>query len=110
MSGVVSDVSFTLAIYPEWLREAAAALGMANLSFDERGLLRILERVLQEGDGVGAAVRFGLAERGLVERDGPTRLSASGERVLVELRVRSARPTGEWPAFGEAPIQTEATD
>jgi hypothetical protein len=72
---------------------------MARLTFEEKGLLRILEGI-QEGRGqVGPAVRHALLQRGLIDAGDPLRLTDKGEKVLEEFLLRPVRTTGEFPAF-----------
>jgi hypothetical protein len=68
---------------------------MASLSFEEVGLLRILERVNARESMPEPSVRFALVKRGLIEAGEPGTLSRKGELVLDELRARHVRRTGE---------------
>lgn len=72
---------------------------MSRLSFEELGLLRLLERAHRGGEGMGPAVRHALVERGLVEPGGPVRLTPAGEQALSDLRRRPIWQTGEIPAL-----------
>lgn len=68
---------------------------MTRLNFEEKGLLRILQRIREGGADLGPAVRFALVDRGLLEGGEPPTLSPAGIRLLDELRARQARITGE---------------
>ncbi|GAB3092762.1 hypothetical protein [Lysobacter terrae] len=72
---------------------------MARLTFEEKGLLRILEAIHEGRSQIGPSVRYALLERGLMEPGEPPRLTDKGERVLEEFRLRPLRATGEFPAF-----------
>ncbi|GAB3371304.1 hypothetical protein GCM10027431_19970 [Lysobacter rhizosphaerae] len=73
---------------------------MARLSFEERGLLRILDKIRDQAGSIGPSVRFALVERGLIEAGDPVRLTPMGEQLLEELRLRPGRATEEFPALG----------
>jgi hypothetical protein len=72
---------------------------MARLTFEEQGLLRILERIQAGNAYVGPSVRFALVQRELIEAGEPAALTDKGERVLEELRLRPVRMTGEFPVI-----------
>lgn len=72
---------------------------MARLTFEEKGLLRILEGIQDGHAQPGPSVRHALLQRGLIDAGDPLRLTDKGERVLEEFRLRGVRTTGEFPAF-----------
>jgi hypothetical protein len=76
---------------------------MARLSFEERGLLRILGKIQDEAGSIGPSVRYALVERGLIEAGAPGRLTRLGEQILEELRLRPSRATAEFPALDGKP-------
>jgi hypothetical protein len=79
---------------------------MARLTFEEKGLLRILEGIVEGRAQIGPAVRFALLQRGLVEGGTQLRLTEKGEKVLEEFRLRPVRATGEFPAFDLSLIES----
>jgi hypothetical protein len=76
-----------------------ASVKMARLTFEEKGLLRILEGIQEGKDEIGPSVRYALLQSDLIEAGDPPRLTHKGERVLEEFRLRPVRATGEFPAF-----------
>ncbi|KQY52279.1 hypothetical protein ASD14_06480 [Lysobacter sp. Root494] len=74
---------------------------MGRLSFEDQGLLRILERIQAGRSAAEPSVRIALLRRGLVEPGEGMTLSPLGTRVLEELRLRSSdtRSTGEFPVI-----------
>ena len=73
--------------------------GMGRLSFEDQGLLRILERIQAGRSAAEPSVRIALMRRGLLEPGDGIALSQLGTRVLEELRLRSIdiRRMGEFP-------------
>ena len=63
---------------------------MGRLSFEDQGLLRILERIQAGRSPAEPSVRIALLRRGLVEPGEGMTLSELGTRVLEELRLRSS--------------------
>jgi hypothetical protein len=59
---------------------------MAKISFEEKGLLRILERIRAGTYAPMPTVRVALIRRGLIEPDETAKLSELGELVLQDLR------------------------
>jgi len=64
---------------------------MATLTFEEKGLLRLLEGIRGNSAPIGPSVRFALLQRNLIEPGEPARLTAAGAQVLEDLlRLSSA--------------------
>jgi len=72
---------------------------MDSLTFDDQGLLRILERIQAGRSYAEPTLRIALLRRGLVEPGEGLTLSKWGIGVLEELRLRSSNSvsTGELP-------------
>lgn len=72
---------------------------MGSLTFDDQGLLRILERIDAGRSYAEPTLRIALLRRGLLEPGEGLTLSKLGIGVLEELRLRSSksRITDELP-------------
>ena len=64
------------------------------LSWEEIGLLRILEKIRDGDESFGPAVRLALKQRGLIDESAPKLLTAKGCQVLEELRSRESSARG----------------
>ena len=68
----------------------AAGMIVVALSWEEIGLLRILEKIRDGDESFGPAVRLALTQRGLIDESDPKCLTAKGCQVLEELRSRES--------------------
>jgi hypothetical protein len=73
---------------------------MGSLTFDDQGLLRILERIQAGRSYAEPSLRIALLRRGLVEPGEGLTLSELGIGVLEELRLRSSNSA----SAGEPPV------